>query len=283
MSTVDNYFTSLDYTYPIFNNSIETGPTIPKDVLLSQTLKLDRIPSKTFPTSLDNPIDKAIGDVDVKTNDSHDDPLSDLLKLSRDRIKGYLANSTENLNHEVARTNNKYNQKKVIRISKRQESNDKNNASELKSRHSTPIGTKSVYFSPSGKANTPTTPVSVRKEAHQNIMRRSSNQVKQRLLKMDQASLVNLVGKQPQNDSFPIHKGNEDIKDDDHYNEEDTDDHLACHADNIMKLAVDSTMLGSTFNSSISSSFSNTFNESMSGKDFFDKEAKQSILEELNF
>lgn len=83
---------------------------------------------------------------------------------------------------------------------------------------------------------------------------------------MDQALLVK--------QDIPIHTDYNDEADDSDY------DLLACHADNIMRMAVDSTMLGSTFNS-FSSSFSNSFMES--GKDFLDKEAKRTILEGLNF
>lgn len=89
---------------------------------------------------------------------------------------------------------------------------------------------------------------------------------------MDQALVT--MSKPMAPTQFSIHNDEEDHDDSDY-------DHLACHADNIMRMAVDSTMLGSTFNSSFSSSFSNSFDHT--GKDFFDKEAKKSILEGLNF
>lgn len=68
---------------------------------------------------------------------------------------------------------------------------------------------------------------------------------------------------------------NEDFDHDDCDDEHQDSDHLACHAHNILRMAVDSTMLGSTFNSSFSS-----VNDSLYGRrDFLDEDLDKSILE----
>lgn len=47
-------------------------------------------------------------------------------------------------------------------------------------------------------------------------------------------------------------------------------DPLACHADNIMRMAMDSTMLGSFYNNSFSSTFSNLADDSIAGRKYAD-------------
>lgn len=58
-------------------------------------------------------------------------------------------------------------------------------------------------------------------------------------------------------------------------------DPLACHAENIMRMAMDSTMLGSFYNNSFSSTFSNLADDSVLGKKYPDilGESEKSITE----
>lgn len=242
------YLTSLDYTFPVYDNTSETNQNIPRDVLLSQTLKLDRFAPITPPIQSDAPMNNIISPVCSQKIS----PLDDLLQLSRERIKKMTEQNGKSVPPPI----------RTESIAKRYE-ND---------RKSTPVTNKTIFFSPSGKGKKLSTPVAKRK---------TSINLKQKLLKMDQASLVSMTkplstiwGQTAQPEEH-----HEDILDADLSDY----DYLACHADNIMRMAVDSTMLGSTFNSSFSSSFSNSFSAEHAGKDFFDKEAKRSILEGLNF
>ncbi|EGV60268.1 hypothetical protein PSN45_001978 [Yamadazyma tenuis] len=255
-ASVTGYLTSSQYTFPVYDSTVEANPQIPKDLLLSHSLRLERTVPISHPIRSNIPLNNVLSS---KDGSDFENPLSDLLQFSRAKIERYIQNS-QNIKPvpPPIKTNS-------ITISKRQEVG-----------RTTPITNKTIFFSPSGKGKIVSTPVSKRK---------SSMNLKQKLLKMDSASLVNMTKPQPpMSSSLWFHNDNK-FKDESFTNDqEDSDyDHLACHADNIMRMAVDSTMLGSTFNSSFSSSFSNSFMAENTGKDFFDKEAKQAILEGLNF
>lgn len=314
----DKYFTSLQYTYPIYDSKIEAPSHIPRDILLSQTLKLPRISEISQPTKSNKPINKVFhGNMPTP---KYENPLNSILQASRTKIEGFLIDIEKN-NHADNDIN--YNSSKLTsgknhnRITRKGDSESTITSSTSTTRSnmaiingsnsnkSTPVTNKTIYFSPSGKVKQRSaTPVSVVKDTHNNTLKRkSSKNIKQKLLRMDQASLVSMsnnkstgssgstsgsgvnigamsggsaVSGTTANSQFSIHNDADDHEDSDY-------DHLACHADNIMRMAVDSTMLGSTFNSSFSSSFSNSFTNENTGKDFFDKEAKQSILDGLNF
>lgn len=258
------YFTSLNYTYPIYDAN-EIDYNIPREVLLSQTLKLPRSMRVSKPMSFN--IRNAITD---KSQRLTIDPLEELLTQSRNQISKFMEESQQEI--EGLSKSPIFQQ---LKIQKHPENNSKLHIITNVSNKSTPITNKTVYFSPLGKAiKRISTPVVVAKDLHQLMRRKSSRNLKQKLLRMDQASLVSF-GK------YQIPQYNDDPA---NFNEDNSDyDLLACHADNIMRMAVDSTMLGSTFNSSFSSSFSNSFVNDMNGKDFFDQEAKKTILEGINF
>lgn len=244
------YYTSLDYTFPIYDRTVEVVPNVPKDVLLSQTLRLPRFNNVEPPMRSNKPITRSYHNNEIYRKD----PLADLLYESRQKINNYLLSTTQT---KVATP---------IKVNKRE---PKNIINDQTARKTTPITNKTIFFSPSGKGKRSSTPIS--KDLQTLLRRKSSKNLKQKLLKMDQASLVTIPKPIPEPKNYNLD-----------YDESDYD-HLACHADNIMRMAVDSTMLGSTFNSSFSSSFSNSFSQDMQGKDFFDKEAKRTILEGLNF
>lgn len=289
---------SLHYTFPVYDSTIEVPANVPRDVLLSQTLKLPKPLPVSDPIRSIQPINKVFNGNMLTTR--CDNPLDAILKSSRKKIQTFVeqANRNELLQQQTLEgaaepIKPPVPSRSAIKISKRKERDQSapsnlamiNGSSSNKS--TTPITNKTIYFSPSGKGKRSSTPSSMAKDIRHSSMRKSSKTLKQKLLRMDQASLVNMTNKQPTPGQFPIHN-DEDAKKDNEDNEgvledESEYDHLACHADNIMRMAVDSTMLGSTFNSSFSSSFSNSFNNDHTGKDFFDKEAKQSILEGLNF
>ncbi|ODV78462.1 uncharacterized protein CANTADRAFT_6851 [Suhomyces tanzawaensis NRRL Y-17324] len=284
---------SLDYTFP--QPSTEQAPNLAltADVLLSKNLRVQDDPLPQPARVLEQPISKNFPNGHTEARE----PLQELLEENRAIIGDYKL--------ELPFSQDKPTKPKTMvpvsakNASPRRHSHDSPNKSrgikrfrqhdeeeaefaditecsyiqaETSSIYNTPIPNKTIYFSPSGSSKKPannllqSTPVSFLKEAQLNHQK--SN--KKLLTKKSSMMLIARLKEET--------KKNTEADESDY-------DHLACHADNIMRMAVDSTMLGSSF----SSSFSNTFgNDSVLGlqskkkyPDFFNDEndSDRSILE----
>ncbi|KAK6200366.1 uncharacterized protein RJT21DRAFT_43499 [Scheffersomyces amazonensis] len=247
--------TSLEYWYPSKYEVSSSHLLIPRDVLLQKYLKMDDIPKERAPIVLDKPLVTS-----GNSSKSIHDPLSDLLFEQAAIVNNYkLAYPTKitkkstkqvKIGHSTISTTTTKKERGVKRV-RNQDKNEKENSSSPtvshpSSVHNTPIPNKTIYFSPSGPSKQTSTPVSVLKEVQLNNQR--SNK---KLLKFDKALVVNKTDNPTSlQSSKPKHQPTANDSD---Y------DHLACHADNILRMAIDSTLLGSTLNGSFSSLFSNTF------------------------
>ena len=260
--------TMLQYHFPSASE-VRVPLNLPREVLLSKNLKIEAEQKPKAPLYTNTPISKSFN-----TNEQeYENPLNDILQESRKLINAYVLAYPETKESEQQPAPNpkknrsrKSSSKKKIRGTKRTRLQNESSLEEViqekqnlpeqdSSACNTPIPNKTIYFSPSGSSKKKhqnllqSTPVSVLKEATLNLQK--SNKV----LKIDKATLVTKLQEESQKENFLA----EATADDSEY------DDLACHADNILRMAVDSTMLGS-FNGSISSSFSNTFaNDSVLG------------------
>lgn len=126
----------------------------------------------------------------------------------------------------------------------------------------TPVRNKTIFFSPAGNKQATTKASTPLKEIQLNHKRSLIDITKGKLLKMDKAKIIK--------ESTEDKENTQDDVDESDY------DHLACHAHNILRMAVDSTMLGSTFNSSFSS-----VNDSILDKNnnILDEDLDKSVLE----
>ncbi|KAK6455161.1 uncharacterized protein RJT20DRAFT_55187 [Scheffersomyces xylosifermentans] len=282
---------SLAYGFPSANDK-SLPSMLPRDILLSKNLKIEDDPQPKAPVYVKTPISKTF------SNSPFEEPLNELLEESRKLINQYKLEFPTLKEEEAKKSrrgtiekttprNLKITTKKNVRGTKRtrmQENSsfdadeeEENIDANRSSIYNTPIPNKTIFFSPSGSSKKKpqnllqSTPVSVLKEAQLNSQRSAK-----KLLKTDRATVV-------QKTIEPKKEVANTTADDSEY------DLLACHADNIMRMAVDSTMLGSTFNGSFSS-FNNTFaNDSVLGikskkkfPDFFvDDEADKSVIEDL--
>ncbi|KAK6462243.1 hypothetical protein DFJ63DRAFT_313385 [Scheffersomyces coipomensis] len=243
---------SLDYNFPSKYEISNSHLLIPRDILLQKYLKLDDIPKPRAPIVVSKPLghdDKSFNLVD---------PLQDLLNEQASFLSSYkLQFPTKTVKKQVKIRSSKASKKEIpttknergvkrSRVPSAEEPARSNEISRQQSSsvHNTPIPNKTIYFSPSGPSKQTSTPVSVLKEVQLNNQR--SNK---KILKFDKALVLNKADIVPQ----PQIENQQCEADDSDY------DHLACHADNILRMAVDSTMLGSTLNGSFSSMSSNTF------------------------
>jgi len=249
--------TKLGYSFPTSHEGITTPV---RDVQLQKSLKMEEI----------KPKNAVFTNVPLPDRNSRkiQHPLQDILETSRNEINSFvleLPSSTKTNTDKTTKTT-------LMPISSRTRGTKRNRAvsneeeeyhntshchTNSSSTYNTPIPNKTIFFSPAGsvKKNVlQSTPVSVLKDTNLNK--------NGKLLKFDKAKI--LKGENKENMVQSQHN--------------DSDyDHLACHAENILRMAVDSTMLGSTFNSSFSS-----INDSITGKkDILEEDCDKSIIELL--
>ncbi|KAG7663246.1 uncharacterized protein J8A68_003246 [[Candida] subhashii] len=266
---------SLDYSFPkpyqhSRHNYHVSG--IPSDIILSKNLKISDEPTPTAPKYSKIPISKIF-----RTNTLSEDPLDNILEQSKRIISNYkleLPYKVQSDNASTPKKNNDTAQQTTIRSKRKRQISQDDKIEILKneienatsSKLNTPIPNKTIFFSPSSSVKRDlkqSTPVSVRNDAQLNMERPSK-----KFLRLDKAIVVKDHQQKETGDQVEYHS--EEV-DDSHYDE------LACHADNILRMAVDSTMLGSTFDGSFS--INNTFaNYSiLDDKDDYDR----SVLEIL--
>lgn len=284
---------SLAYSFPAYKEEAKLKG-VPRDANLTKNLSFD---TKSFSSShwfTGDPLTKKFKKEDL-TSASPVDPLDGILAESRQAMSLYVVslpyadkpkNQDQKKKESTPRTPSKVSKPTAVPLSasKKRIRQDLGETSPAYPQHSginksstnrTPIPNKTIFFSPSGSAKkqasnvTQSTPISVLKEAQLNF--RKSNQNLNRHLKTvgaEKAEKAEVVKQQ-------------DAVDDSDY------DHLACHADNILRMAVDSTMLGSSFNGSFSSTFfaggADDSIAALTRKDdiFHDDDADKSLLEGL--
>jgi catabolite regulation protein CreA len=247
--------TKLEYSFPTAQT---TTPV--RDGQLQKGLKLEERKPK-------NAIFTNVPLLDGQARKIHH-PLQDILEISRNEISNFVlelpSHSKKNTDKttktaQMPISSRTRGTKRNRAVSKEEE--DHHNTSHCyansSSNYNTPIPNKTIFFSPAGsvKRNAlQSTPVSVLKET--NLNRNG------KFLKFDKAKI--LMGENKENNVQSQHN--------------DSDyDNLACHAENILRMAVDTTMLGSTFNSSFSS-----INDSIIGKkDITEEDCDRSVIELL--
>ncbi|CUM50542.1 uncharacterized protein AC631_04645 [Debaryomyces fabryi] len=306
MSVKFNVHTSvnLGYNFPSIDESdLEFASHLPRDVLLNKNLKLEGLPKVKEPYYSRNPISKCF-DAKESNDGVNDSPLYELLAKNQEYLKHYqleltFSRSPNNVSkdsHNIKQDNDLGQKNRGIKRSRQtiEENASETNATQAQpsSIYKTPIPNKTIFFSSSAsskKKNTTnllqSTPVSDMGEASgkkPNILL-----AKLKAFKMDKAEFLNLPIKSVTEKTTAIRHDNADEES----MEMTSDyDHLACHAGNIMRMAVDSTMLGSSYNESFSPTFNNTFggNDSILGlqsrkryNDFFDDEADKSLIESM--
>lgn len=218
-----NKDSNLEYYFPSFNDIAQVENTF-KETNISKNLKLGNNSYIEPPKRLKYSIGKVFGDKLMNN------PLQDILLDHKQKISHYQLSLPFSKPKESAKNSiSKDRTKKRIRQPKYEV--DKENVC------STPISKRQQMPSPSVTKSkrtniTLSTPVTTLGLMNENKINISDSRQK----KMTNKKLGKKRNKEKNTDY----------------------DNLACHADNIMRMAVDSTMLGSTF----SFSFSNTFNDS---------------------
>lgn len=295
---------NLGYNFPSIDESdTEFAGHLPRDILLNKNLKLEEIPLEKDPYYSKSPITKFY-DAKVSNDGINDSPLYQILAKNQKYVKQYqlelpFTRSAAEYSETTSNTKQDIDTESINRGVKRpRQTRDENvreindNQTQPSSIYKTPIPNKTIFFSSSAsskKKNSTdllqSTPVS---DIGEKLGKKSNTLLaKLKALKMDKAEFLNLPIKSSTDKVTTIRH--------DTAQEESTEmvsdyDHLACHANNIMRMAVDSTMLGSSYNESFSPGFNNTFggNDSILGllsrkryNDFFDDEADKSLIESM--
>lgn len=303
MSVKYNVHTSvnLGYNFPSIDESdIDFASHLPRDALLNKNLRLEMLPHSKEPYYSKSPITKCY-DAKLTNNEINDSPLYEILVDNQENIKNYQLELpfTGNSNKD-SKTNSKPNDlESKNRGIKRPRQTIEENVGETNnvqtqpsSVYKTPILNKTIFFSSSAsskKKNSTnllqSTPVSDIGDA--SGMKSNILLAKLKAVKMDKAEFLNLPIKPTAEKTSIIRHDNPE---EESVGMTSDYDHLACHAGNIMRMAVDSTMLGSSYNESFSPTFNNTFggNDSILGlqsrkryNDFFDDEADKSLIETM--
>lgn len=127
----------------------------------------------------------------------------------------------------------------------------------------TPLESKSGFFSPAGKVPSLQKKLSLVSLLQSTPVKKVFTPLN-KMLKTNLAVIVNTekqpiqiysdLKSVPMSDEETVRNEQQPAEDSDS-DSDDSEDKLACHANNIMRMAVDSTMLGSTFNASLSSHY----------------------------
>lgn len=296
---------NLGYSFPSPDESdIDFSSHQPRDsALLCKKLRLEDLPIPKEPHYTKYPIAKHYN-LQPFTNDITENPLYELftenqklinlyqleLPFTRKNTECIVSTSKGNLDEET------YSSTRGVKRPRYTGDENAFERDEIKepiaSPYKTPIPNKTIFFSSSASAKKKnssnllqSTPVS---EIGENSNKKPGLLLaKQKHLKMDKAEILNLPIK---SSSDKINLIRHDSETDESMEMASDYDHLACHAGNIMRMAVDSTMLGSSYNDSFSPTFNNTFggNDSILGlhnrkryNDFFEEDADRSLIESM--
>lgn len=256
MSCVLHSSISLDYSFPSRKqfDDIRKGLLLPRDALILQNLTLERMPQAKDPVRVAQPIQKTF------SSQRQDDPLEALYEKSKNVIDSY----TEKLMQDSL-TPTATGGKKVLPTMKMEDSL----VEKTQGYHFSPSAGKTLYFSPKFTKKTNTSLPQSTPDT-KDATRRKLDFGTQGLSKMRKVDLLQISGKK----SGPVQ-----IYEDSQ--PETEEDNLACHAGHILRMAMDTTLLGSSYNSSMNSSFG--FNDSILGskKNILDLEGEESITRSL--
>lgn len=292
----------LGYTFPSIDESDKDFAShLPRDVILSKNLKLEGQPKNKEPQYSRSPITKYYSTTSTTSNHENDDPLYELLVESRQTINAYklelpFSRGSEQP-AEVSKSRNTIpaaatrGVKRPRQASKENRYETNNPPTQPSSIYKTPIPNKTIFFSSSAssKKNSTkllqSTPVSDLPDTISDNKAPTNLFSKMKTLKKDKAEILSLPLRTSVNPTALIKPDN----DDENVEESSDYDHLACHAGNIMRMAVDSTMLGSSYSDSFSTTFNNTFGANDSAleprrryNDFLESDdADKSIIESM--
>ena len=292
---------NLGYNFPSIDESdIDFANHLPRDALLNKNLRLDMLPHAKESYYSNSPITKCY-DTKVSNNGIKDSPLYEILAENQENIHNYqlelpfTRNSTNNSKTDSKPNDTEAKNRGIKRPRQTIEENvgETNNLqTQPSSIYKTPIPNKTIFFSSSASSkkknstnllqSTPVSDIGDASGKKSNILL-----AKLKAVKMDKAEFLNLPIKYTAEKTSIIRH---DDPEEESMEMGSDYDHLACHAGNIMRMAVDSTMLGSSYNESFSPTFNNTFggNDSILGlqsrkryNDFFDDEADKSLIESM--
>lgn len=261
MSCVLHSSISLDYSFPSRKqfDDIRKGLLLPRDALILQNLTLERMPQAKDPVRVTQPIQKTF------SSQRQDDPLEALYEKSKNVIDSYTESMQNALSSNTATATGG---KKLLSTKKIEDSF----VEKTQGYHFSPSAGKTLYFSPkfTKKAST-TLPQST--PDTKDATRRKLDFSTQGQSKMRKVDILQLSGKKTAA-SGPVQ-----IYEDSQ--PETEEDNLACHAGHILRMAMDTTLLGSSYNSSMNSSFG--FNDSILGskRNIHDLEGEESITRSL--
>lgn len=259
---------NLGYDYPSSLNLPTASPSvIPRDALLAKNLKLEDCPAQTKPISSNIPILKTFSHGPLLSKGQ--DPMSEIVSQSQNKIEEYVIDLPYS---KTKKSSNSSSVKRtpVKKSSKLQESATKgikrsrnNNEDEFPNRqeasqypsstpsnNKTPIPNKTIFFSPSVSAKKNLSSSNVLQSTPKSVLNDHSLSNKKPRGGLNKQKFMKLTKEEDQNDKE---------------NNVEYEDNLACHVDTIMRMAVDSTMLGSSYNGSFSSTFSNVGDDSILG------------------
>lgn len=227
----------LHYSFPILASIFTT-----RDASMVNNLKFEGVPQPTKPSYLNKPISKHFGD---SLRLGKTDPLKSILTESQKILAKYEVKSYSKSKQQAPTTPQKPQSpspepNSIGRGVKRNRADIIPQPITMK----TPLRNKLDLSSPSPKRISSPLVQTTRKSTP--VAFKPTSLCKQRL--MNRAP-------EPKGSKKQALKLELDGGDDSDY------DNLACHADNILRMAVDSTMLGSFYNNSFSFSFSNIVNE----------------------
>lgn len=276
-------------SYPIpFNYQITSKPSLSSSQIsqMEKNLKIDkRKPSPVI-----------ISDTPIKFDRTPiEHPLNDLILKSKEFLENFNINSHLDLQqHEfnelkspqkpIASRTRGTKRKNDCHEDYENEENDANTSyfqANSSSVLNTPVRNKTIFFSPAPEINKNqfNTPIA---STHASSKPNSSTPGPLREIQLNhKRSLIDVtkgrlnIDKALVKPAIEYSRDKENNQDDD-IDEDSDSDHLACHAHNILRMAVDSTMLGSTFNSSFSS-----VNDSILGKNsnILDEDLDKSLIE----
>lgn len=226
----------LDYCFPSRKEfeDIRKNATLPRDVLISQNLTLDKLPHPREPVPVARPIQKTY------SHQVQEDPLEALYRNSKHVIDSYTESMIKSIPKTATTISNVNNHLRQQAGQKEESSLDK-----TQGYHSSPAAGKTLYFSPQVAKKTNVNLTQSTPDPAKDSTRRKLDFGVQGHSKMRKVDLLQSAGKKS---SLPV----QIYEDSQHEIEEDN---LACHAGNILRMAMDTTLLGSSYNTSINSSF----------------------------
>lgn len=256
----------LYYSFPTKEESeVDQYQHISLDTLLSENLRIKNIPKQRPPVISNKPIFKVFKSNSNGTS-SHKSALEEIFEDCQRKMLEYelkLPFTDLAETKSVLREHREENALKNLDISKksrklREEIRYQPLSSIVKVECNTPQLNKTIFFSSNIVTDT-RAPEEVQyalpTSSPKSDLHRASTPVSRKLQKIDRYGILETSLKNP-----PFEMYNENKLEYEASHSCDTEyDPLACHAGNIMRMAVDSTMLGSSYNESFPSSYGNTF------------------------